>query len=484
VGIRINPLGRLFSEIIKVSHTELHYLQLVDVSKLIQSRALSSVEATQAQLDRIRQLDGQLKSYVVVMAPQALRDAAQADAEIAAGQIRGPLHGVPIAVKDLCWTAGVPTAAGMPIYKNFIPTVDATVVRKLREAGAVILGKLQMTESAFADHHPSIAPPVNPWNKAHWSGVSSSGSGVATAAGLCYGSLGTDTGGSIRFPSAANGLTGLKPTWGRVSRYGAFELAATLDHIGPMARSAADAAAMLAAIAGPDVNDPTASLAPVPDYLAGMAQGIKGLRIGVDTRWNNDQVDEPTKAAVDGAIKAIQTLGGRIREIEFPDPGPVIADWLPLCGIEAARVHEDTYPSRKNEYGPGLAGLIELGRAQTAIDYQKIILRRLDFSGRVRALFEHIDLLVVPATGVASPTVVQMNTFGEDPALLSAILRYTCPFDMTGSPTITLPAGFTRAGTPVAFQFVAGHFREDLLVRAGGAFQQATDWHLQHPALN
>ena len=231
---------------------DLHYLELVDIGQRIQKKELSPVEVTQAQLDRIGKVDVALKSYVTVMAEQALADARKAEAEIARGEIRGPLHGVPVAVKDLCWTQGVATAAGMTLYKDFVPTEDGTAVRKLREAGAVILGKLQLTESAYADHHPTVTPPVNPWNAAHWSGASSSGSGVATAAGLCYGSLGTDTGGSIRFPSSANGLTGLKPTWGRVSRYGAFELAATLDHIGPMTRSAADAGAMLGAIAGAD----------------------------------------------------------------------------------------------------------------------------------------------------------------------------------------------------------------------------------------
>ena len=466
-----------------MSYADLHYLELLDVGERIQSKELSSVEVTRAQLDRIQQLDGQLKSYVIVMAEQAIADALQADKEIGQGIVRGPLHGVPIAVKDLCWTAGVPTAAGMTLYKDFVPSVDGTVVRKLREAGAVILGKLQLTESAFADHHPSVTPPVNPWNEAHWPGVSSSGPGVATAAGLCYGSIGSDTGGSIRFPSAANGLTGLKPTWGRVSRYGAFELAATLDHLGPMARSAADAAAMLGAIAGADINDPTASLAPVPNYLDGMKQGIKGLRIGIDARWISEGVDEPTKQAVTGAIKVVEALGGEIREVRFPNPEQVIADWFPLCGIEAAVVHEKTYPSRKNEYGPGLAGIIDLGLAQTGVDYQKIVLRRQDFSGRVRAMFGDIDLLLIPTTGVASPTVAQMSAFGEDADMLSAILRYTCPFDMTGSPTITLPAGFTSANTPIAFQFVARHFEEDLLVRAGWHYQQATDWHRRHPPL-
>jgi len=464
-------------------NSDLHYLELLEIGKRIQSKELSPVEATKAQLDRIQKLDGKLKSYATVMADQALADAKQAETEIGQGKVRGLLHGVPIGIKDLCWTEGVTTAAGMTLYKDFKPATDGTVVRKLREAGAVILGKLQLTESAYADHHPSITPPVNPWNAAHWSGASSSGSGVATAAGLCYGSLGTDTGGSIRFPSAANGLTGLKPTWGRVSRYGAFELAATLDHIGPMTRSAADAGAMLSVIAGADVNDPTASLEPVPDYLATMKQGLEGLRVGVDARWTTEGVDAPTREVLAAVIKAVQTLGGEIRELSFPDPTQVIADWFPLCGVEAAVVHEKTYPSRKDEYGPAMAGIIDLGLAQSGTDYQKIVLHRLDFSGRVRAMFQDIDLLLIPATGIASPTVAQMATLGEDSDLMNAILRYTCPFDMTGSPTITLPGGFTGAGTPIAFQFVSRHFEESLLVRAGWAFQQVSDWHKKHPAL-
>jgi amidase len=462
---------------------DLHYLELLEVGRLIQSRELSSVEVTKAQFARIDKVDGALKSYVRVMTDSALAEAARADAEIASGQLRGPLHGVPVGVKDLCWTAGVPTAAGMTLYQNFVPTEDGTVVRKLREAGAVILGKLQLTESAYADHHPSVSPPVNPWNAAHWPGVSSSGSGVATAAGLCYGSLGTDTGGSIRFPSAANGLTGLKPTWGRVSRYGAFELAATLDHIGPMTRSAADAGAMLGAIAGADPKDPTASLLPVPDYLAGIGKGLAGLRVGIDTRWTTDGVDAPTRAVLDAAIATVKTLGGEIREVSFPDPTQAIDDWFPLCGMEAAVVHEKTYPSRKDMYGPAVAGLVELGLAQRGVDYQKIVLRRHDFSGKVRAMFGGIDLLLIPATGIASPTMARMAQMGVDAELMAAMLRYTCPFDMTGSPTLTLPGGFTPAGMPVAFQFVARHFDEALLVRAGAAFQQATDWHRRHPAL-
>jgi amidase len=460
-----------------------HYLELLDIARRIQAREISSVDATQAQLERIARLDGRLKSYATLMADSALADAQRADAEIARGEIRGPLHGAPIAVKDLCWTQGVKTAAGMTIHANFKPDQDATVVKRLRAAGGVILGKLQLTEGAYADHHPQIAAPVNPWHPAHWSGASSSGSGVATAAGLCYGSLGSDTGGSIRFPSAANGVTGIKPSWGRVSRYAVFELAASLDHIGPMARSAADAGALLGAIAGADANDPTASQQPVPNYLAGMTRGLRGLRVGIDTSWNNTAVDAPTRDMMAEVIRVIKEQGADIREIKFPNPEQMIADWFPLCGVETAVAHEATYPSRKAEYGPGLAGLIDLGLAQRGLDYQKITLRRAAFTGRVAALFQGIDLLLVPTTATASPTNAQLAGLANDAELLSGLLRYTCPFDMTGSPTITLPGGFTAQGTPIAFQFVARHFEEDLLVRAGWHYQQATDWHRRHPSL-
>jgi len=460
---------------------DLHYLELLELSRRIRAREISAVEATQAQFVRIRRLDPTLGSYVRLMPEQALDEARRADAEVAAGRHRGPLHGVPLALKDLCWTKGVPTAAGTTIYGDFTPDEDGTVVRRLREAGAVILGKTTLTEGAFADHHPSARAPVNPWSAAHWTGVSSHGSAIATAAGLCYGSLGSDTGGSIRFPVAANGCTGLKPTWGRVSRHGAFALAPTLDHIGPITRSAADAGAMLGAMAGPDPNDPTASHEPVPDYVAGMTRGLRGLRIGIDPRLNGEGIDEPTRQTVSNAQKTIADLGGDIREVRFPDPAQVLADFVPLCGIEAAVVHEATYPSRKDEYGPTLAAHIERGRALSALDYEHIILRRQAFTGRMHALFQDIDLLLVPASGIAAATLDQMAALADDPELFAALLRFSSPFNMSGTPTLTLPGGVSAHGTPIAFQLVAGHFEEQLLISAGWAYQLATDWHRKHP---
>jgi len=464
--------------------SDLHYLELTELSRRIHAREISPVEATKAQLTRIEKLDGRLRSYAHMMGEAALVQARAAEAEIMRGDIRGPLHGVPIAVKDLCWTQGVPTAAGTTIHRDFRPTEDATVVRKLYAAGAIVLGKLQLTEGAWAEHHPQIPAPVNPWNTAHWSGASSSGSGVATAAGLCYGSLGSDTGGSIRFPSAANGVTGLKPTWGRVSRHGVFELAATLDHIGPMARSAADCGAILGVIAGCDPNDPTAALDPVPNYLAGMTRGLRGQRVGVDHAWNGNGVDGITTDAMAAAVRTLRELGAEIREVTFPDATQIVADWFPLCSVQTAVAHEATYPARKSEYGPALASFIDPGWSLSGIDYQKIILRRAGFRGSVAALFQDIDLLLVPAQSVASPTIAQFASFGDDAGFLNGLVRYTMPFNMTGSPTITLPCGFTDAGTPLAFQLVGRHLEEDLLVRAGYAWQTATDWHRKHPALD
>jgi len=466
-----------------VATDEIQFLELVELTQRIHDGELSSVEATQAALARIEALDGTLHSFALVLPDHALEQARIADAQIRAGEIKGPLHGAPIAVKDLCWMQGVPTAAGTIVHRDYRPAEDATVVSRLATAGAVILGKLQLTEGAYADHHPQVTPPVNPWNAAHWSGASSSGSGSATAAGLCYGSLGSDTGGSIRFPCAANGLTGLKPTWGRVSRYGVFELAATLDHIGPMARSARDAAAMLGAIAGADKNDPTALQEPVPNYLAGIGRELRGVRVGIAPAWTEKQADATTQQAIAAAVETVRALGAEICEVRFPDVAQMVQDWFPLCGVEAAVAHEATYPSRQGEYGPALSGVVNLGRALSGMDYQKIILRRHDFSGRVAALFRTIDLLLIPAQGFASPTLAKMATLGEDAALMTSLLSFTCPFDMSGSPTITLPCGFTEAGTPVGFQFVAAHLAEALLCQAGHAFQGATDWHRRHPTL-
>jgi amidase len=461
--------------------SDLSYESLITVSDLIRKKQLSSAELTHSALRRIAQLDGQYHSYAAVLPERALDQAKAADAEIAHGRWRGPLHGVPIAVKDLCYTTFAPTRAGTTIFKSFIPSFNSTVVERLEEAGAVLLGKLQMTEGAYTSHHPEVQAPLNPWNTDYWVGSSSTGSGVATALGLCYGSLGSDTGGSIRFPSATCGLSGIKPTWGRVSRHGVFPLADTLDHVGPMARSAADAAAMLGVIAGADSNDPTTYKAPVPDYLEAIGDGVRGLRIGIDRSYTTDGVDVQVAAALAEAERVFVGLGATIREVGFPAYQKLVSQWIAMCSVETAAAHADTYPARKSEYGPDLAALIEQGLATKGTEIARITLERLRFSRELSELFDVVDILLIPTMPVPIPSLDLMKAYGEDPNVLLGILRFTAPFDFSGSPTLTLPNGFDAAGLPLSMQLVGPHLSEDVLARAGHTFQTATSWHRRRP---
>lgn len=461
---------------------ELHYLSLDEVARRLKARELSSVETTTALLDRIAKVDRQLGSYATVTAEQALADAARLDADIAQGQLHGPLHGVPIAIKDLCNTSGIPTAAGMAIHRGNIPAKDSTVVARLKKAGAVILGKLQMTEGAYGAHHPTIAAPLNPWDAAYWTGSSSSGSGAATAAGLCFASLGSDTGGSIRFPSTMNGLSGLKPTWGRVSRAGVFPLAESLDHIGPMTRSAIDAAIVLQVIAGIDPDDPTSVHLPVTDYAATIGAGVKDRRIGVPVALTD--LDDDSSRALAEAVDVLRAAGATIVEVRLPSTfNRAALDWVPLCGVEAAVAHEATYPGRAGDYGPVLAGLLDLGRGLSATDLAKLQLRRAALAGELNTLLASLDLLLMPVMGRAVWTIDALQAAGRDPETVASRLRYTAPFDMSGHPTLTLPGGATPAGIPVGFQIVGRAFDEAGILAAGHAYQQATAWHLRRPPI-
>ena len=460
---------------------DIAWMSIETLSTLIRSRQISSVEATDAMLRRIARLDPGLHAYARTTPELAMSQAREADARLARGEPLGALHGVPIAVKDLCWTAGIATAAGSTIHRDFRPPVDGTVVRRLREAGAVLLGKLQMTEGAFSAHHPEIVAPVNPWQAQAWTGVSSSGSGVAVAAGLCHGAIGTDTGGSIRYPSVANGVTGLKPTWGRVSRHGAFELAASLDHLGPMCRSAADCGLMLGAIAGADADDPTALQAPVPDYLAGDPHRLDGLRIGIDDAYVSRDVGAAVTDAFQAALRTLVALGATPVAITLPPVEAMVSAWVPHCGIEAALAHADTFPARRSEYGPMLAQLLDTGLALSGVDYQRMLLARADFTGRMNALMQTIDLLLTPVIPFNVPSLSQLAELRAQPGYRGQLQRFTVPFDMSGQPTLTLPAGFTDEPMPLGVQLVGGHLREDLLVRAGRAFQGSTDWHTRRP---
>lgn len=462
-----------------VRSEDIAFLQLTEVAELIRTHRITSAEVTESMLARIEDLDPDLHSFVHVMADVARDAAGAADEEIARGHYRGVLHGVPVAVKDLCFTTDAPTASGGTINADFMPPHDATVVARLRAAGAIITGKLRMTEGAYTSHHPDLPVPVNPWDAGTWSGVSSSGSGVAPAAGLTFGAIGTDTGGSIRLPSSANGITGLKPTWGRVSRHGTTALAQSMDHVGPMTRSVKDCAAMLGVIAGEDVKDPTASLRPVPDYLAGLA--LTDIpRLGVD-RALMETFDEPTRQMLEGVLDVARDLGWTVLEVTTPDLPGIAKIWGALCAVETAHEHQDTYPERKDEYGPHLAGLIDLGRSMSAIEFERLQQERRAFTGRLRRTFHGVDMLLVPGVGIASPTLETMDGLGSNDALLSALLTPTAPIDIAGVPSLTMPGGFTERGTPLGFQLVGADFSEHLLLQAGHAYQSVTNFHRLHP---
>jgi amidase len=461
--------------------SDLHYQSLTTVSDLIRRRKLSPVEVTRAVLERIARLDGQYRSYVTLLPERALERAKVAEAEITRGLWRGPLHGVPIAVKDLCNTTFAPTASGTTIFKDFTPSFNATVVDRLEQSGAVILGKLRMTEGAYTSHHPDAPGPLNPWNTSYWVGSSSTGSGVATSLGLCYGSLGTDTGGSIRFPSATCGLTGIKPTWGRVSRHGVFPLAESLDHVGPITRSAADSAAILGAIAGYDVNDATTYSATPPDYLETIGDGVRGLRIGIDRGYATDGVDPQVVAAFDEAERVFADLKAKVCAARFPPYERLVSLWIAMCSVETAAAHKETYPARKSEYGPDLAALIDQGLATPGVEIAEINLERIKFGRRLADLFDHVDVLLIPTMPVPIPSLELMKSYGEDPNVLLGILRFTAPFNFSGSPTVTLPNGMDAAGMPLSMQVVGPHLSEDVLVRVAQAFQYVTDWHKLRP---
>lgn len=456
---------------------------ILSLAPRLRAGELSPVALTQLMLDRIATYDDRLHAYVTVSGETALAEAARAEREIAQGQWRGPLHGVPIAVKDVFYTEAIRTGLGSSIYKGWTPPYESTATARLAAAGAIMLGKLTCTEGVYAEHHPTITEPLNPFGIAHWTGNSSSGSGVALTAGLAYASLGTDTGGSIRLPSSCCGVVGIKPTWGRVSRHGVFPLAESLDHVGPMARTAADAALLLGVVAGPDANDPTAAPIAVPDYLEGIDAGIAGLRVGVDFGFIKAKATAEVVASIEALLAVVASLGADIVEVTFPDTDAILRGWAVQCAVEAALAHRDTYPALKSDYGPRLSALLDRGHGFSGLDLAEAQTARRRFTGEMAHMFENIDLLLVPGLPVGGPTLEFMGSLGEDPAAILAIGPFTAPFDVCGYPTITLPYEKSAQGIPIGFQFVARPFREEMLCRAGHAYQAVTDWHRRRPDL-
>lgn len=445
------------------------YLESIDaVSTMIRQGTATIPELVSGQLERIAVHDSQLNSYSELLTERALTRAERLQHEVERGNIRGPLHGIPIAVKDLFWVQGTPPNAGGIVFRHNQATANAAVVDRLERAGAIIVGKLRMSEAALAAHHPDLPVPRNPWDPEAWIGASSSGNAAATAAGLCFGSIATDTGGSIRFPSAAAGVTGLKPTWGAVNAKNSVEFAASLDHVGPMARSAADCKLIF------DV---------IRDVPAPQQPSALPLRVGVDPKFMAE-CDDETRAVLDRAQRILEGLGATFIEVNLPDVEGMVDDWTPTCAVEAAVFHEPTFRASRNEYGPQVREFLDQGLALTAVEYERMRRRREQFRGDFTAAMGDVDALLLQVTGIAGPDAKYLDEIGVGEEWRRKIMLATCPINFIGFPALTLPGGQTTSGRPIGFQLVGRSHSEDRLVEVGVRFQEDSDFHLDHPHLS
>ena len=462
---------------------DLFFAPMTELARLIATRAVSPVEVVRAHLDRIAALDGELRAYITVCADAALRAAREAEAALGSGQPQGPLHGVPYALKDLYDTAGVRTTGGSKIFAERVPAADATVARRLAQAGAILLGKLNMVEFAYGPEglNPHYGHARNPWDRAvhRMAGGSSSGSGVAVAAGLAPGALGSDTGGSIRIPASLCGITGLKPTYGRVSRAGVLPLAWSMDHVGPMTRSAADCALMLGAMAGYDPADASTSVLPVPDYLAALTGDVKGLRVGLLRSFFLEGATPEVRAAVEAAARTLASAGAVVDEVSLETMAYVPAASLAVVGVEALAYHADRLRTRGAEYDPDIARRLRVGAFVSGRHYVRAQQVRALVRDEVDAALARRDVLLAPSTPIAAPAVDERRTtLGDGPAdIRSALIRFTRPFNFSGHPACSLPGGFTAGGLPIGLQLVGRPFDEATVLRAADAFQRLTDFH-------
>jgi aspartyl-tRNA(Asn)/glutamyl-tRNA(Gln) amidotransferase subunit A len=461
-------------------------LTLRQQSDLLHRRALSPVELAEAYLARIGDLNATLNAYYTVTAEAARAQARQAEAELAAGEDRGPLHGIPIGLKDLVATAGVRTTAGSKILADWVPSEDATVVQRLRAAGAVLLGKCAMTEFAMGHpHNPHYGPTRNPWDLERTPGGSSSGSAAATAAGLASASLGSDTACSIRQPAAYCNLVGLRPTHGRVSLVGVVPLAHSYDTVGPITRTVEDAALLLQALAGPDVADPATEPVPVPDYRAALRPGLQGLRVAVPRPYFWDRLDGAVAAAVEAALAVLRRLGARVADVALPGLEAALAARQVVNDAEAYAVHAAWLRERRQDYGDEVGGRLPRGAdvGGEALARAQEQVRR--FVASTHALLAEHDVLVTPTTptpawrfdtplatvgGVEEPN----RTFG---------LRLTLPFSALGGPSLSVPCGFSADGLPIGLQIAGRRWDEATVLRVGHAYEQAMDWYTRRSPL-
>jgi aspartyl-tRNA(Asn)/glutamyl-tRNA(Gln) amidotransferase subunit A len=458
----------------------LSLLELSEVSQAVQKKEVSPVELTRACLKQIERLNPELNAFITVTAETALAEARQAEAEITRGEWKGPLHGIPVAVKDLAETAGVKTTAASAVLKDNVPTADAEVVRRLKAAGAILLGKLNLHEFAYGGSgiigHFGAAR--NPWNTAHVTGGSSSGSAAAVAAGLCYGAIGTDTAGSIRLPAACCGITGLKPTYGLVSTRGIIPLSWSLDHAGPMARSAADIALMLQAIAHYDPQDIYCQRFPPVFYPSALEESTSSLRLGLPRDfWS--EVDDEIRNAVETAIAVLTSLTAGTQEISLSTESD-----RTVMRCEAYAYHQKYLPKHENDYNPVTLKRIRTGSEVTATQYIQSYRDLLRQRREILRLFENVDLVVTPTTPTLAPTFADLQSSPDQLRTKELfMLRNTRPFNTFGLPSISLSCGFSASGLPIGLQISGAPGAEGVVLSLAHAYQKQTDWHKRRPPL-
>ncbi len=460
------------------SASDATWLSLNEASRLIRDKKISPVDLTQGCLNRIDRLNPRLNAFITVTAESALAQAREAETEIQRGHWRGPLHGIPIALKDLFDTAGVPTTAASDLFKDRVPTEDCEIVRRLKDAGAVLLGKLNMHEFAYGGSSviSYYGPVHNPWSLDHEAGGSSSGSAVAMAAGLCYGAVGSDTGGSIRQPSAYCGTVGLKPTYGRVSTRGVIPLSWLYDHVGPMTRTVEDAAAMLQVLAGYDPEDANSADAPVPDYTAALRQNGQ-LRVGVPRAYFYEKLHPEIESAMHAALAVIRKIASNVRDIEMPASNDTT-----ILRAEAYAYHAENVKKNPELYQPETLKRIRAGEDVTTATYIQARRQVEQFRHTIRKVFETVDLLVTPTTPVPPFTISELLADMDDLRTKEILtLRNTRPFNILGLPSISVPCGFTRAGLPIGLQISGAPWAEGNVLRLAHAYEQQTDWHKKRP---
>jgi aspartyl-tRNA(Asn)/glutamyl-tRNA(Gln) amidotransferase subunit A len=457
-------------------------LTLADAAEAIRARRLSPLELADAHLERIALVNPRVNAYVTVTAERARADARRAGDEIARGDHRGPLHGIPIGLKDLVETAGIRTTSGSRVHATHVPVADATIVRKLAQAGTVLLGKLNTHEYAFGvtTNNPHWGPTRNPWDTTRIPGGSSGGSGAAVAARLATAAIGTDTGGSIRIPAALCGVVGLKPTYGRVSKAGIFPMSYLLDHAGPLARTVEDAAIMLGAIAGYDAADATTVPMPVDDYRARLRDGVRGLRVGVPRSRLFAPLDASVAAAIEEALGTLGRLGATVRDVDVPElPTPAMFD---VIVAEAKAIHADTLAHRKTDLGADLQLYLSAPTGDGVWMASALETIR-GYAAAIRAVLETVDVLALPTCPTGAPAIGAdvVDVGGIDMQTFFAMALRTAPFNAAGVPALSVPCGLTPDGLPIGLQIVGRPFDEATVLRAGWAYEQATPWHERRP---